>query len=158
MPDLDDIWLARGAHPGSRGGCVMEWVALFAHLPKTDRPACTNAVVAAVAVHLNDALDDDSRQGLKELIPALAAAARTADDSRIDRRLALWCARSMPAPGQAALQAWRDAALLAAAGHLDGEVSESVCRAAAAAAAEAGARVGKVPLCRRRRRPRRRRP
>ena len=41
--DLDAIWLARGAHPGSADGCVMEWVALLAGLPKTDRPECTKA-------------------------------------------------------------------------------------------------------------------
>ena len=143
---LGTIWLARGAHPGSPDGCVMEWVALFAGLPKTDRPACTNAVVASVAMHLNDALDDESRQGLKALIPDLAAAVRTPDDSRVDRRLALWFARSMPAPESAPLRTQRDAALTAAGGYLDGRVTESACRAAAAAAAEAGARVGSVAL------------
>src|SRR5688500_17717895 len=144
--DLDTIWLARGAHPRSPDGCVMEWVALFVELPKTDRPACTNTVVASVAIHLNDALDDRSRQGLKALIPELASAVRTADDSRVDRRLALWCARSMPAPRGAGLRALRETALAAAGGHLDGHVSEPACRAAAAAAAEAGARVGSVAL------------
>ncbi len=144
--DFQGIWLARGAHPGSPDGCVMEWVSLLAELPKTDRPACTNPVVASVAIHLNDALDDESRQGLKELIPALAAAVRTADDSRIDRRLALWCARSMAAPEGVGLRARRDTALAAAGGYLEGQVSESACRAAAAAAAEAGARVGSVAL------------
>jgi preprotein translocase subunit SecY len=43
-------------------------VALFAGLPKTDRPECTNAVVASIAIHLNDALDDGARQELKALI------------------------------------------------------------------------------------------
>jgi hypothetical protein len=124
----------------------MEWVALFADLPKTDRPACTNTVVASVAIHLNDALDDRSRQGLKALIPELVAAVRTADDSRVDRRLALWCAGSMPDPRGAALRALREAALAAAGGYLDGDVSEPACRAAAAAAAEAGARMGSVAL------------
>jgi len=144
--DLDAIWLARGAHPGSADGCVMEWVALFAGLPKTDRPACTNAVVASVAIHLNDALDDGARQGLKALIPELAGAVRTADDSRVDRRIAVWCARSMPAPTDAWLRTVHEAALEAADGYLDGHVSEATCRAAAAAAAEAGARVGSIPL------------
>jgi hypothetical protein len=144
--DLDAIWLTRGAHPGSADGCVMEWVALFAGLPKTDRPACTNTVVASIAIHLNDALDDGARQGLKALIPELAAAVRTADDSRVDRRVALWCARSMPAPTDAWLRTLHEAALEAAGGYLDGQVSESTCRAAAAAAAEAGARVGSIPL------------
>jgi len=144
--DLDGIWLARGAHPGSADGCVMEWVALFAGLPKTDRPACTNTVVASIAIHLNDALDDGSRQGLKALIPELATAVRTAEDSRVDRRLAVWCARSMPTPTDAWLRALHEAALEAADGHLDGHVSDPTCRAAAAAAAEAGARVGSIPL------------
>ena len=144
--DLDAIWLARGAHPGSVDGCVMEWVALFAGLPKTDRPECTNALVASIAIHLNDALDDGARQGLKALIPELAAAVRTADDYRVDRRVALWCARSMPAPTDVWLRALHEVALEAAGGYLDGHVSEPTCRAAAAAAAEAGARVGSIPL------------
>ena len=144
--DLDAIWLARGAHPGSGDGCVMEWVAPFAGLPKTDRPECTNAVVASIAIHLNDALDDGARQGLKALIPELAAAVRTVDDSRVDRRLAVWCARSMPAPTDPWQRALHEAALEAADWYLDGLVSEPTCRAAAAAAAEAGARVGSVPL------------
>jgi hypothetical protein len=124
----------------------MEWVALFAGLAKTDRPACTNTVVASIAIHLNDALGDGARQGLKALIPDLAAAIRAADDSGIDRRVALWCARSMPAPAGSALRALHEAALEAAGGYLDGHVSEARCRAAAAAAAEAGARVGSVAL------------
>jgi len=144
--DLDAIWLARGAHPGSRDGCVMEWVALLAGLPKTDRPACTNTVVASVAIHLNDALDDGARQGLKALIPELVAAVRTADDSWVDRRVAVWCARSMPAPSDARLGALHEAAVEAAGWYLDGHVSEPTCRAAAAAAAEAGARVSSVAL------------
>lgn len=144
--DLDAIWLARGAHPGSADGCVMEWVAIFAGLPKTDRPACTNTLVASIAIHLNDVLDDGARQGLKALIPELATAVRTDDDSRVDRRLALWCARSMPAPTDASLRALHEAALEAAGGYLDGHASEPTCRAAAAAAAEAGARVGSIPL------------
>ncbi|HEX6381781.1 MAG TPA: hypothetical protein VF180_11110 [Acidimicrobiia bacterium] len=124
----------------------MEWVAAFAGLPKTDRPACTNALVASIAMHLNDALDDEARQGLKELIPELAAAVRTADDSRVDRRVALWCAQTMPAPTGAGLRALHEAALEAAGGYLDGHVSEARCRAAAAAAAEAGARMGSIAL------------
>lgn len=144
--DLDTIWLARGAHPGSGDGCVMEWVALFAGLPKTDRPACTNSVVASIAIHLNDALDDGARQGLKALIPELVAAVRTADDSRVDRRVAVWCARSMPAPTDAGLRALHEAAVEAAGWYLDGHAGEPACRAAAAAAAEAGARVGSVAL------------
>ena len=120
---------ARGAHPGSGAGCLMEWVALFAGLPKTDRPACTNTVVASIAIHLNDALDDGARQGLKALIPELVAAVRTGDDSSVDRRLAVWCARSMPAPTAARLRALHEAVLEAAAWYLDGHVSEPTCRA-----------------------------
>jgi hypothetical protein len=144
--DLDTIWLARGAHPGSGEGCVMEWVALLAGLPKTDRPACTNRLVRAVAVHLNDALDDASRQGLRALIPQLSRARRTADDSRIDRRLAVWCAGSVPPPPPGPHRSLHRQALEAAAGYLDGLVSEERCRVAAAAAAEAGAQVRSVPL------------
>ena len=124
----------------------MEWVAVFAGLPKTDRPACTNTLVASIAMHLNDALDDEARQGLKELIPELAAAVRTPDDSRVERRLALWCAQAMPAPTGAGFRVLHEAALEAAGGYLKGHVSEARCRAAAAAAAEAGARTGSIAL------------
>jgi hypothetical protein len=123
----------------------MEWVSLLAGLEKTDRPVCTNRLVTSVAVHLNDALDDASRQGLRTLIPQLARAGRTADDSRIERRLAIWCARSVPPPPGPHGSLHR-AALEAAAGYLDGRVSEARCRATAAAAAEAGAKVRSVPL------------
>jgi hypothetical protein len=125
----------------------MEWVAVFAGLPKTDQPACTNTLVASIAIHLNDALGEEARQGLKVLIPELAVAVRTADDSRVDRRVALWCAKAMPAPpAGAGFRALHEAALEAAGGYLDGHVSEARCRAAAAAAAEAGARAGSIAL------------
>ncbi|HKY77032.1 MAG TPA: hypothetical protein VJS45_12880 [Acidimicrobiia bacterium] len=144
--DLDTIWLARGSHPGSGKGCLMEWVAVFAGLPKTDRPVCTNRLITSVAVHLNDTLDDATRQRLRTLIPQVVQAGRTAHDSRIDRRLAVWCAGSVPPPQEGAHRSLHRAALEAATGYLDGLVSEERCRAAAAAAAEAGAQVRSVPL------------
>src|SRR5437868_6306537 len=67
--DLEVIRLEPGTHPRSPDGCLMEWVALVSGLPKTDRPRCVNELVTAVAIHLNDSLDDLSRQRLKPLIP-----------------------------------------------------------------------------------------
>jgi hypothetical protein len=52
----------------------------------------------------------------------------------------------MPAPSDPWLRALHEAALEAAGGYLDGLVSEQTCRAASAAAAEAGARVGSIAL------------
>jgi hypothetical protein len=138
--DIEVIWLEPGAHPDSPDGCLMEWVALLSGLPKTDRPRCINELVTSVAIHLNDALDEVSRQRLKGFIPRLLAARRGSSDALIGIRLAIWAAASMSDAAPDKLRPLQQRAILAAAGYLDGSVSEEACLAAAAAAAEAGAK------------------
>src|SRR5262245_46065840 len=70
---MDLIQLERGAHATRGAGlCVMEAVAFFAGEAHSDAPQCACPVIAAFARALNDRLDDEHRQALKELIPALA--------------------------------------------------------------------------------------
>ena len=93
-------------------------------------------LVAAIAMHLNDVLDDGARQGLKALIPELVAGVRTVDDARVDRGLAVWCARSMTAPADPWLRFLHETALESASRYLDCVVSEDTCRGAAAGAVD----------------------
>jgi len=144
--DIERIRLEPGAHPGSLDGCLMEWVALMSGLPKTDRPRCINQLVTSVAIHLNDTLDDASRQRLKGFIPLLLRARRGPAEARIDIRLAIWAAASIADGAPAQFRLLHDRALRAAAGRLDGLVSEAECRALASAAAEAGAKVKSIAL------------
>lgn len=144
--DLTMIWLEPGAHPGSPDGCLMEWVALISGLPKTDRPACVNELVTSVAIHLNDMLDEVSRQRLKAFIPRLLRARRGPVDPRIGVRLAIWAASSIPGPTPERLRGLHGAAVDAAAGHLDGSVDEVACRRMASVAAEAGAKAKNIAL------------
>jgi len=144
--DLDVIRLEPGTHPRSRDGCLMEWVALVSGLPKTDRPRCVNELVTAVAIHLNDALDDISRQRLKAFIPRLLQARPEPADERIGVRLAIWAATSIAHATPERLRAVQQHAVQAARGRLKGSVTDGACRAAAVAAAEAGARVGSIAL------------
>src|SRR5436305_14099842 len=92
--DIERTRLEPGAHPGSPDGCLMEWVALMSGLPKTDRPGCINQLVTSVAIHLNDTLDDPSRQRLKGFIPDLVRACRGPAAARIGIRLAFCAAAS----------------------------------------------------------------
>ena len=144
--DLKLVWLEPGAHPGSPDGCLMEWVALISGLPKTDRPRCINELVTSVAIHLNDTLDDVSRQRLKAFIPDLLRARRGPADARIAVRLAIWAATSIADSASAPWRVLHQQAVAAAAGHLDGSVREAGCWLAAREAAEAGAKVRNVAL------------
>jgi hypothetical protein len=138
--DVNGVWLAPGAHPDSPQGCLMEWVALLSGGPKTDRPQCVNELVTSVAIHLNDSLDDDRRQGLRRFIPALLEAGRGPGDDRIGIRLAIWAAGSIAAWAPERLRPVHDLTVEAARGRLDGAVSDEACRAMAAEAAELGAK------------------
>src|SRR5256885_2933468 len=139
--DIERIRLEPGAHPGSLDGCLMEWVALMSGLPKTDRPDCVNQLVTSVAIHLNDTLDDASRQRLKGFIPRLQRARRGPADDRIGIRMAIWAATSIAGSTPPDRRSLHDRALAGAIGRLEGTVSEADCRARASAAAEAGGQV-----------------
>jgi hypothetical protein len=86
--DLSAITLETGSHEDREGGCVMEWVAIFAGLDKTDEPVCTSPVLRAFAIAFNDGVDDATRQRLVPIIPRLVG---TADDPEADERRA-WMA------------------------------------------------------------------
>ena len=144
--DLDMVWLEAGAHPDSPDGCLMEWVALMSGLPKTDRPRCINELVTSVAIHLNDTLDEMSRQRLKGFIPLLLRARRGPADVRIGVRLAIWAAGSIAHSAPARYRSVQQQAVTAATGRLDGVVDEETCRMAASTAAELGAKVKSIAL------------
>jgi hypothetical protein len=70
---MDHIVLSHGAHETrGHGVCLLEAVAWFANEKHSDAPECACPVIAAFGRRLNDRLDDEQRQRLKELIPALA--------------------------------------------------------------------------------------
>ena len=144
--DLEVIRLEPGVHPGSPDGCLMEWVSLMCGLSKTDRPRSINELVTAVAVHLNDELDDVARQRLKDFIPRILQARRDPDDARIGVRLAIWAAMSIAHSTPEGLRALQRQAVLAALGRLEGSATDGACSAAAVAAAEAGAKARSIAL------------
>ncbi|WP_158883300.1 hypothetical protein [Amycolatopsis anabasis] len=87
--------LAVGAHHGpAEGACLMECVSVVAGEPWSDRPACTDPVLAAAARGANDALPDEERQRLLPLVPRLASSAGSEPHTR---RLAAWCLRQAAA-------------------------------------------------------------
>src|SRR5581483_2858404 len=124
----------------------MEWVALMAGAVKTDRPRCINELVTSVAIHLNDALDEVSRQRLKAFLPLLLRARRSPADGRIGVRMAIWAAMSIAESVPERLRPVHDRAVQAAAARLSGSADDAVCRAAAVAAAEAGAKARNIAL------------
>jgi hypothetical protein len=80
--------LSRGKHRNPRkGACFMELASVLAGERWSDHPACTHALLAAVARHVNDHTTDAGRQRLARLIPSVIG--RTGDDLRIDARIAL---------------------------------------------------------------------
>jgi len=118
----------------------MEWVSVIGRVIKTDRPGFVNELVTSVAIHLNDSLDDVSRQRLKAFIPRLLEARRSPADERIGVRLAIWAAASIAGAVPDRWRGLQEEAVRAAAGRLEGSVTDEGCRAAAVAAAEAGAK------------------
>lgn len=144
--NLEVIRLQSGSHPDSPDGCLMEWVALMSGVVKTDRPRCINELVTSVAIHLNDALDEVSRQRLKAFIPLLLRARRSVADGRIGLRLAIWAATSIAESVPERLRPVHDRAVQAAAARLSGSADEAVCRSAAVSAAEAGANARNIGL------------
>jgi hypothetical protein len=74
--------LSGGSHSSPRlGACVMEYCSLLAGEEWTDRPTCTNEVIAHTAQRINDTLWTKDRQLLVRLIPRLiGTAGETLDD------------------------------------------------------------------------------
>ncbi len=69
IPDGVPI-LARGSHRNPRkGACFMEMASYLAGERWSDHPKCTHPLLASIARCINDAIDDDARQQLPELIP-----------------------------------------------------------------------------------------
>lgn len=132
---LDKIELKAGSHASrDEGVCFMEAAAYIAGLPHSDRPACTNPVVAEYARCLNDSMPDDQRQRLKELLPLAA----TTPNGVSPEKRALLCADyairifAASALKSAGLNEWADK--LAGLPEID---SEYAARAAASYAADA---------------------
>src|ERR671912_1747371 len=80
--------LSRGKHRNPRrGACFMEFASLLAGERWSDHPACTHALLATVARHVNDHTSDAGRSQLADLIPSVIGL--TGEDLHIDARIAL---------------------------------------------------------------------
>ena len=104
------ISIERGLHPDGGGACAMEWryrlctcprcTSRKAKIPRqTDMPPCAPRSMGCVQV-VNDSLDDDGRNDgrLAELIVRIPSLDPYADPrvvERVERRAALWAARSV---------------------------------------------------------------
>ncbi len=107
--------ISAGAHDAGDGeACVMEFVSLLAGEEWSDRPECTNPVLAHEARTVNDALPDSDRGRLVPLVGRLLGT--TADSDVVRARLRLRQARQVLAlveptargPVLAALEAARE--------------------------------------------------
>lgn len=74
-------WLRSGVGktPGE-GGCIMQVIDWIDRQGWTDRPLCVHPLLARVAIQANDALDDERRQQLLDLVPRLMG---TANDDKV---------------------------------------------------------------------------
>ncbi len=83
--DIDKVTLLEGAHDKPADGlCVMEAVAYIAREKHSDHPECVSPVIATFLRSWNDALDTETRQQLKALIPVVMDTAGSPEDE--DRR------------------------------------------------------------------------
>ena len=86
MPSIDQTKLAgltlkKGSHPDPDAGlCLMEAVAYVRGIEHTDHPACVAPLLGEMGRSLNDALPDDLRQQLVDLIPVLPGTAGDGHD------------------------------------------------------------------------------
>ena len=85
MIDLTTATVSKGSHAESNGRtCEMELVALWAGLPKTDRPLCACPIITAAIITLNDAMpDDDTRTRL--LLPLTERIATSKSTRKVER-------------------------------------------------------------------------
>ena len=132
--------LSSGAHADPKeGACVMEYVSFLAGEEFSDRPKCTDPVLASMARQVNDSLSDADRQRLLPLVPRVIGTAQSGDTRALHVRLACWCARQVLDLVRESDRAVCLAAIEAAEGWCRGEVSEREVRDAAAAANAAAA-------------------
>lgn len=86
-PDLVPV-LSRGKHRNPRkGACFMEFASYLAGERWSDKPSCTQPLLAGLARLVNDNVGDESRSSLVPLIPEVVGL-RT-DDTRADAMIAL---------------------------------------------------------------------
>ncbi len=133
---LAKVQLDTGAHQKpTQGMCVMEMASLLAKEKFSDNPTCVNEVITRSARGVNDSVSEPDRQRLKKMLPRIMRCRRTADDKRINVRLAIYCAKSVEhlVHGRDKRQARE--AIEAAEKWLRGEATGQECRTAAAAAA-----------------------
>jgi hypothetical protein len=105
---VQDTPLLKGAHTPDSQYCVLELVAYVAVEKWSDHPRCVSPAIGDLLRTWNDALDDDTRQLLKPLIPLVIGTRTTAADETRRAWLATdWLVRIF-AP------AWLDLAGLAA--------------------------------------------
>jgi len=94
MKNLDDIALALGNHIDSDDGmCAMEAVAWLADEPHSDRPKCASPVISFFVRYLNDSLDDEARQVLKNYVPRLIGSKNQDKEKERAKILAVACAK-----------------------------------------------------------------
>jgi hypothetical protein len=87
--DISTLTLASGAHKSiEQGACVMEAVSYISGEPWSDSPKCVSPLLAKFCRTLNDAMQDEERQQLKELIPILSGTNTGAAD---DQKRGLMC-------------------------------------------------------------------
>ena len=90
--------LSAGKHdPGSGKACVMEYVSVLAGERFSDHPRCTIEAIASVARGINDAIYDEKRQLLIDLIPRLLTANVSDTERRgVEQALEKWIQDSPP--------------------------------------------------------------
>lgn len=85
--------LSRGAHADpDEGACLMEYVALLAGEPFSDRPRCTHPLLARIARRINDISSETARFDLAPLAPRLIGTA--SGDPAVAPALVLCCAEA----------------------------------------------------------------
>lgn len=105
--------LSRGRHRSPRrGACFMEMASLLAGQRWSDHPRCTHPLLAALARMVNDCTSDARRSELAPLVPSVIGL--TADDLRVDARIALRCAQAALPVASAERQKTLAVAILAA--------------------------------------------
>jgi hypothetical protein len=142
--NLDNIYIHQGGSGTIDGTpCVMNLVHAAWLIEQhgsitqalTDQPACTETVIAKIAIRVNDQLADEERQRLRPLIPRLYMAHRVADDEarkRVLIRVACWAARSVLHLTRPEDRGGCEQAIETAERWLSGEASEQECSAASA--------------------------